>query len=169
MTAPTGALAGWLLAEQADADSGWDILARLVDNAGGIIGAIAAAIALIAVKRAGQRDEETKAVIEQRHEENRAAIQQVAASTEEIRESTVNSHERPMRYDIDDLAAAVVSLHGTVATIASSVQELKGQLQELGEQQEDDRAARRAGDRGLAARVEAQERIARLRHPDDMN
>ncbi|BDD83478.1 hypothetical protein TPB0596_32410 [Tsukamurella pulmonis] len=161
-------LAGLLLAEQAYADSGWDILARLVDNVGSIIGAIAAAIALIAVKRAGVRDEETKAAIEQRHEENRAAIQQVAESTEEIRESTVNSHEWPMRYDLDDLAAAVVSLHGTVATVASSVQELKGQVQELSDQQEDDRAARRAGDRGLAARVEEQERIARLRHPDDM-
>lgn len=67
--------------------------------------------------------------------------------TEEIRESTVNSHERPMRYDLDDLVAAVASLHGTVAKVESSVQDLKGQLQALGEQ-EDDRAARRAVDRG---------------------
>lgn len=43
-------------------------------SSGGIIGAIAA---LIAVNRAGQRDEETKPAIEQRHEEIRAAIQQV--------------------------------------------------------------------------------------------
>lgn len=132
----TGPIA-WLLAEQAQADSGWDILARLIDNASGIIAAIAAGIAMVAVRRAGRH-----------HDDTAEKLDQVSQDTEQIRESTVNSHTRPARYDIDDIArnltefrgdlsAAIVAVRGDLTELTSNVEALHDKVDQI-----DQRSAR---------------------------
>ncbi|MEJ9077112.1 hypothetical protein WKY82_01710 [Gordonia malaquae] len=79
----------------------------------------------------------------------------------EIRESTVNSLQRPMRYDLDDVSDdAVGEVKALVETIGAGVRE--------------DRVARRAGDQALAGRLDElavrldrQDAIAAKHHPED--
>lgn len=138
------------VAEPAQADSYFDVLARLVDSLPSLITAAAGAAVAIAIARKGAA----------RHEETAKKVDDQAATIEEIRESTVNSHQRPMRYDLDDVSDAVGEVKTLVETIGAEVRE--------------DRIARRAGDQALndrldkvVVRLDRQDAVTAKHHPDD--
>ncbi|WP_052005427.1 hypothetical protein [Gordonia malaquae] len=87
-------------------------------------------------------------------------VEEQAKTIREIWESTVNSHQRPMRYDLDDVSDAVGDVRALVETIGAEVRE--------------DRVARRAGDQALparldelAVRLDRQDAIAAKHHSED--
>ncbi|MGB6246121.1 hypothetical protein [Gordonia sp. (in: high G+C Gram-positive bacteria)] len=160
-----------ILAEQASADTWMDIAARIVDASPALMTAAAGAAVAIRIAQKGAT----------RHEETARTVAEQSKTIREIRESTVNSHDRPMRYDIDDLAAAVTTVTALTKTLGSEIRE--------------DRLARRSGDDRLqendrkmwgllqefgrqlnvlaaqldelAARQDRQDRIAEKHHPDE--
>lgn len=144
-----GAWSVWV-AEQAQADSVFDLVARLIDNGAALIAAAVTGVTAIVIARKGGV----------RHEETAKQVEEQAKTIEEIRESTVNSHQRPMRYDLDDVSDAVGEVKALVETIGAEVRE--------------DRVARRAGDQALAGRLDElavrldrQDAIAAKHHPED--
>jgi len=152
------------VAEPAQADSYFDVLARLVDSLPSLVTAAAGAAVAIAIARKGAaRHEETAKKVDDQAATIQGTAQKVddqAATIEEIRESTVNSHQRPMRYDLDDVATDVGEVKSLVETIGAEVRE--------------DRKARRTGDESLASRLDAlairldrQDEIAAKHHPED--
>ncbi|AKJ72199.1 hypothetical protein TPA4_34 [Tsukamurella phage TPA4] len=170
----TPGFALWILAEQADADSGWDILARLVDNAAAIIAAIAAAIALVLARRAGQRNDQ-----------NAAALERMEQTTNEVREHVANDHPN-LRADLDAKVAALGKKLDTVIArmdshdaatreLNASMAALDERTQRIGNEVRTNNTLRRDADTRMSEQmakmsesIANQERIARLRHPDDM-
>lgn len=128
------------IAEQANADSWLDIFARLVDSLPGLITAAVGAVVSIAIARRGAA----------RHEETQHSIA-------EVRDSTVNDHARPLRYDVDDVLREVRAGQALTERIGAEVRE--------------DRASRRAADDTLARRLDllshrVETSIAK-HHPED--
>lgn len=150
-----------VLAEQVEdiqADTWMDIIARIVDGAPALVAAVASGAVAIGIARKGAA----------RHDETAEKVDNQAKSIAEIRESTVNSHARPLRYDVDD--------------VVLGIDEVKALAETLGSEVRGDRIARRLGDKHLAKqvedlaaqvqqaveRIEKQDQIAKKHHPEDM-
>lgn len=129
-----------ILAEQANADTWLDIVARLVDTVPSVLTAAAGAAVAIMIARKGAA----------RHEE---AQQSIA----EVRDSTVNDHTRPLRYDIDD--------------VLTEVRKGRKLTEKLGAEVREDRDARRTADEKLATRITdlsgRVEAVISKHHPED--
>lgn len=112
----------------ANADTALDLWAYLIIGLPGTIGAVFAGI--IGWK-------------------SRAAHLELAAKTDAIQESTVNDHDRPMRYDLDDVLAGLIAVRGDVAKLADLQAEDHELLQTIGGEVREDRKVRRDEDQAL--------------------
>lgn len=143
-------------AEQATADTWLDLGARLVDAMPGILTAVAGAITAIVIAVRGAR----------RHAE---AADDIAA----VRDSTVNGHPRPMRYDLDDVLVEVRAARAEVAEVKSQVTKLDERSARIGNEVRRDRQARRAEDTriraDLAKAIERSERVVAKYHPEALD
>lgn len=109
----------------ANADTALDLWAYLIIGLPGTIGAVFAGI--IGWKA-------------------RASHLELAAKTDAIQESTVNDHDRPMRYDLDDVLAGLIAVRGDVAKLVDLQAEDRELLQTIGGEVREDRKVRRDED-----------------------
>ena len=130
-------------AEQVNADSGLDLAAYLIVGLPGTIAAIFAGVIGWNARKS--------------HRSLAAQNQSTADDVASIRDSTVNDHQRPMRYDVDDVLTEIRAVRVLAEKIGAEVRE--------------DRTTRREGDETLRRRLDTLsdrvETIIAKHHPED--
>ena len=135
-------LAYFLLAEQANADTWLDLVARFMDQLPAMLTALAGVVTAIVIAKRGA-----------------ARYDAAAADLAAVRDSVVNDHDRPMRYDLDDVAAALIALRGDIADVGTKVDE--------------EAATRRSADAATNRKVDAAiawaKAVTAEHHPESMH
>lgn len=177
----------WLiLSEQAHAEDVMDLWARFIDGLPAVLAAIATGTAAIVIARRGAARHAETAI---RQEEQAVQQAEQAAALAEVREQVSNDHTTNLRVDIDELAAAVRRLGGKVDAVLArqdahdeATRDMRATLAHvdersarIGQEVTRNNLMRREEDARLRNQLAAvaeglaeQQRIARLRHPDDM-
>lgn len=143
----------------------WDIGVRLVDSMPGILTALAGVITAIVIARRGEA-------------RTNARTKRVEANLDAVRESVVNDHPRPARYDLDDILAEVRTVSIQVARVddrqrkmCNQVDALDERTSRIGDEVRHDRDMRRIEDarirRELAAAIDRAEHVIAKHHPED--
>lgn len=140
------------LAETVNADNALDLWAYLIVGLPGTIGAVIAGVI-------GWKSRQSHADLRK--------------STEAIRESVVNGHPRPMRYDLDDVAAALIALRGDIADVAHKVDDLDERTGRIGDETREEAVTRRSADAATNAKVDEAlawaKAVTARHHPESMH